>query len=63
MIKVTVLNENNEKITFTYESITDLNDEYWNNNIDINVPSNDNKVIGIELVGVNDFDDLMNGNY
>ena len=63
MIKVTVLNENNEKITFTYESITDLNDEYWSNNIDMNVPSNDSKVIGIELVGVNDFDDLMNGNY
>ena len=63
MIKVTVLNENNEKITFTYESITDLNNEYWSNNIDMNVPSNDSKVIGIELVGVNDFDDLMNGNY
>ena len=63
MIKVIVLNENNEKITFTYESITDLNNEYWSNNINMNVPSNDSKVIGIELVGVNDFDDLMNGNY
>lgn len=61
MIKITVLNDYNEKVTYKYESITDLYDEYHSNNIDI--PSNDNKVISIELEGVRDFDDLMEGNW
>lgn len=63
MVKITVLNDYNEKVTYAYESISDLYNEYHSNNIDMNIPSNDSKVISIELEGVRDFDDLMEGNW
>lgn len=61
MVKITVLNDYNEKVTYAYESITDLYKDYQHN--ETNIPSNDSKVISIELEGVRDFDDLMEGNW
>ena len=49
MLRFTVVDEDGKYIEYAYNSIEELRKEYWSDNIDMNVPSNDAPIVDCEL--------------
>lgn len=49
MLRFTVVNEDGKHIEYAYNSIEELRKEYWSDNIDADIPSNDAPIVDCEL--------------
>ena len=45
MVRIKCFDDNYKKVNYEYETLSELKEEYFSDNIDMNVPSNDTHVI------------------